>query len=48
MMISQVLRRKIMNFMEAKFLNFFFGGGWGGWDGYVSSKVYCQLLKSLN
>lgn len=38
-----------MNFMEAKFLNFFFGGGGlGGWDGYVSSKVYCQLLKSLN
>lgn len=36
-----------MNFMEAKFLNFFFGGGGGG-DGYVSSKVYCQLLKSLN
>lgn len=36
-----------MNFMEAKFLNFFFGGGGGG-GGYVSSKVYCQLLKSLN
>lgn len=30
MMISQVLSRKIMNFMEAKFLNFFFGGGGGG------------------
>lgn len=29
-----------MNFMEVKFLNFFFGGGGGG-DGYVSLKVYC-------
>lgn len=30
MMISQVLSRKIMNFMEAKFLKNFFGGGGGG------------------
>lgn len=45
MMISQVLSRKIMNFMEAKFLNFFFGGG--GRAGMWVQKYIVNYLSLL-
>lgn len=52
MMISQVLSRKIMNFMEAKFLKIFFGGGRGGGVGtgmWVQKYIvnYLSLLIRL-
>lgn len=49
MMISQVLSRKIMNFMEAKFLNFFFGGGEVGTGMWVQKYIvnYLSLLIRL-